>query len=29
VFGNSAAEIVNGNVQVSLPAQTLSVFSVR
>ncbi|MGA7930425.1 MAG: alpha-amylase family glycosyl hydrolase [Candidatus Sulfotelmatobacter sp.] len=29
VFGNSAAEIVSGNVRVSLPAQTLSVFSVR
>ena len=29
VFGNSAAEIVGGNVRVSLPAQTLSVFSVR
>jgi glycosidase len=29
VFGNSAAEIVSGNVRVSLPAQTLSVFSVH
>jgi glycosidase len=29
VFGNSPAEIVSGNVRVSLPAQTLSVFSVR
>jgi glycosidase len=29
VFGNSAAEIVGGNVRVSLPAQTVSVFSVR
>jgi glycosidase len=29
VFGNSAAELVGGNVRVSLPAQTLSVFSVR
>jgi glycosidase len=29
VFGNSAAELVSGKVRVSLPAQTLSVFSVR
>jgi glycosidase len=29
LFGNSAAEISNGNVRVSLPAQTLSVFAVR
>jgi glycosidase len=29
VFGTSAAEIVSGNVHISLPAQTLSVFSVR
>ncbi len=29
VFGTSAAEIVSGQVRVSLPAQTLSVFSVR
>jgi glycosidase len=29
VFGNSGAEIVSGKVRVSLPAQTLSVFSVR
>ncbi len=29
VFGNSASEIISGNVRVSLPAQTLSVFSVR
>jgi glycosidase len=29
VFGNSAAEIIGGNIRVSLPAQTLSVFSVR
>jgi glycosidase len=29
VFGNSTAEIVGGNVRVSLPAQTLSVYSVR
>lgn len=29
LFGNSAAEIVSGNVSVSLPAQTLAVFSVR
>jgi glycosidase len=28
-FGNSAAEIVSGQVHISLPAQTLSVFSVR
>jgi len=29
VFGTSAAELVNGKVRVSLPAQTLAVFSVR
>ncbi len=29
VFGNSAAELVGGKVKVTLPAQTLSVFSVR
>jgi glycosidase len=29
VFGNSAAEIAGGNVRVSLPAETLSVFSVH
>jgi glycosidase len=29
VFGNTSAEIVTGNVRVSLPAQTLAVFSVR
>jgi glycosidase len=29
VFGDSAAEIVGGQVRVSLPAQTLSVFSVH
>jgi neopullulanase len=29
VFGNKAAELVDGNVRVSLPAQTLAVFSVR
>jgi glycosidase len=29
VFGNSTAELVNGKVRVSLPAQTLGVFSVR
>jgi glycosidase len=29
VFGNSAAEIESGNVRISLPAQTLSVFSVH
>jgi glycosidase len=29
VFGSSAAEIVSGQVRVSLPAQTLSVFSVH
>jgi glycosidase len=29
VFGTSAAEIVSGNVHISLPAQTLSVFSMR
>jgi len=29
VFGNSAAEIVSGQVHISLPAQTLCVFSVR
>jgi glycosidase len=29
MFGTNAAEIVDGNVRVSLPAQTLSVFSVR
>jgi neopullulanase len=29
VFGNSAAELVGGKVQISLTAQTLSVFSVR
>jgi neopullulanase len=29
VFGNSAAEIIDGKVRVSLPAQTLAVFSVR
>jgi len=28
-FGNNAAELVNGKVRVSLPAQTLAVFSVR
>jgi glycosidase len=28
-FGNSAAEIVSGQVHISLPAQTLCVFSVR
>jgi glycosidase len=29
VFGSSAAELVGGKVRVSLPAQTLGVFSVR
>jgi glycosidase len=29
VFGNSAAEIIDGKVRVSLPTQTLAVFSVR
>jgi glycosidase len=29
VFGNSMAEIVGGQVRVSLPAQTLSIFSVH
>ncbi len=29
VFGNSTAELINGKVRVSLPAQTLGVFSVR
>jgi glycosidase len=29
IFGNSTAEIVSGQVHVSLPAQTLSVFSVH
>jgi len=29
MFGNSAAELANGKVQVSLPAQTLAVFIVR
>jgi glycosidase len=29
VFGNTSAEIVTGKVRVSLPAQTLAVFSVR
>jgi len=29
VFGNIAAELISGQVRVSLPAQTLSVFSVR
>ena len=29
IFGNSAAEIVSGQVRVSLPAQTLAVFSVH
>ena len=29
VFGNTAAQLVTGNVHVSMPAQTLAVFSVR
>ena len=29
VFGNSSAELVSGKVRASLPALTLSVFSVR
>jgi glycosidase len=29
VFGNTSAELVTGKVRVSLPAQTLAVFSVR
>ena len=29
VFGNTSAELVAGKVHVSLPAQTLAVFSVR
>jgi neopullulanase len=29
VFGSSAAELVNGKLRLSLPAQTLAVFSVR
>jgi glycosidase len=29
VFGNTTAELVTGKVQISLPAQTLAVFSVR
>jgi hypothetical protein len=29
MFGNSSAELVSGQVRVSMPAQTLSVFSVR
>jgi hypothetical protein len=29
VFGNTSAELVTGKVRVSLPAQTLVVFSVR
>ncbi len=29
VFGNTPAELVTGNVHISLPAQTLAVFSVR
>ncbi len=29
VFGNTSAELANGGVRVSLPAQTLAVFSVR
>jgi len=29
LFGNTAAETVDGKIQVSLPAQTLAVFSLR
>jgi glycosidase len=29
VFGNTSAELVTGKVRVSLPAQTMAVFSVR
>jgi hypothetical protein len=29
MFGNTSAELVSGQVRVSMPAQTLSVFSVR
>jgi len=29
VFGNSSAELASGKVRVTLPALTISVFSVR